>query len=253
MNISKAGHAVNRAVTAVFVIALFAFLLSFAISLPILNRWFYYIQIDTLNLEQASGHTYAEIKEAFDEIMDYLLLPGREFGEGVFPYSEEGAAHFMDCKPLFVLDVALAGASAGVLIIILALHFTKTIRLCSAKGHSAAFYTAIAAVVVPIVLGCLIALDFNRAFEIFHAILFPGKDNWLFNPRTDPIIYVLPTQFFMNCAIFIGVGLVVFSGAIIAGDGITMYRRGGAYAIRQKYIRPQPQIKRYKYKKYLNN
>ena len=50
MNISKAGHAVNRAVTAVFVIALFAFLLSFAISLPILNRWFYYIQIDTLNL-----------------------------------------------------------------------------------------------------------------------------------------------------------------------------------------------------------
>ena len=136
MNISKAGRAVNRAVTAVFVIALFAFLLSFAISLPILNRWFYYIQIDTLNLEQASGHTYAEIKEAFDEIMDYLLLPGREFGEGVFPYSEEGAAHFMDCKPLFVLDVALAGASAGVLIIILVLHFTKTIRLCSAKGHS---------------------------------------------------------------------------------------------------------------------
>lgn len=221
----KAGRAVNCIVTTIFVIALFVFLISFAISLPILNRWFYYIQINTLGLEEASGHTYAEIKAAYDEILDYLLLPGREFGEGVFPYSEEGAAHFMDCKPLFVLDVALAGGTAGVLIIILVLHFTKVIKLGSAKGHSAAFYTAIAAVAVPVILGCLIAIDFDRAFEIFHAILFPGKDNWLFNPHTDPIINVMPTTFFMNCAIFIGVGLVVFAGAIIIGDCIIAHRR----------------------------
>ena len=37
----KAPRAVNYVITAVFVIALFLFLLSFAISLPILNRWFY--------------------------------------------------------------------------------------------------------------------------------------------------------------------------------------------------------------------
>ena len=126
----KAGRAINCAVTAIFVIALFVFLLSFSISLPIINRWFYYIQITTLNLEEASGHTYAEIKEAYDLILDYLLLPGREFSAGVFRFSEEGAAHFADCRFLFILDIALAGASAGVIITILALHFTKIIKLC---------------------------------------------------------------------------------------------------------------------------
>lgn len=212
----KAPRAVNYVITAVFVIALFLFLLSFAISLPILNRWFYYIQINTLGLEEASGRTYAEIKEAYDQILDYLLLPGREFSAGVFPFSESGASHFADCKPLFVLDVALAGACGGVVLIIAVLHFIRVVKIGSLAGYSAAFWTAIAAVIVPIILGALVATDFDRAFEIFHAILFPGKDNWIFNSRTDPIILVMPEEFFMNCAIFIGVGLVFFSAAIIA-------------------------------------
>ena len=163
----KAGRAVNCTVTAVFVVALFLFLISFSISLPILNRWFYYIQINTLGLEEASGHTYAEIKEAYDLILDYLLLPGREFSAGVFKFSEEGAAHFADCRFLFILDVALAGASAGVVITILVLHFTKVIKIGSAAGHSAAFWTAIAAIVIPLVPGGLVAADFEKAFEIF--------------------------------------------------------------------------------------
>lgn len=225
MRVVKAGKTVNVIITAVFVTALFVFLISFSISLPILNRWFYYIQINTLNLEEASGHTYAEIKEAYDLILDYLLLPGREFSAGVFEMTESGISHFADCKPLFILDVALAGSTAGTLIIVLALHFAKVVKLGSAKGHSAAFWTAVAAIAVPVILGCLVAIDFDRAFEIFHSIFFPGKDNWIFNPRYDQIITVMPQQFFMNCAIFIGVGLAVFSGAIIAADCIIARRR----------------------------
>ena len=245
----KAGKTVNYIVTAVFIAALFLFLLSFSISLPILNRWFYYIQIHTLNLE-ASGYSAGQIREAFDEIMDYLLLPGREFGAGVFPFSASGAAHFADCKPLFVFDVSLAGASAAVIIAILALHFTRVVKICSWRGHSAAFYTAIAAIAVPIILGLLISLDFNAAFTIFHAILFPGKSNWLFDPSTDPIINVLPEEFFMNCAIFIGVGLAVSSGATIAADCIVNYyknclaRRG-----KIRYTRKFADINRIKFRR----
>ena len=235
----KAGRAINCAVTAVFVIALFVFLLSFSISLPIINRWFYYIQITTLNLEEASGHTYAEIKEAYDLILDYLLLPGREFSAGVFRFSEEGAAHFADCRFLFILDIALAGASAGEMIRILGLQFTKIIKIGSAAGHSAAFWTAIAAIIIPIILGLIISADFDKAFEVFHAILFPGKDNWVFNPRTDEIIRVMPEQFFMNCAIFIGAGLAFFSGATIAADCIIKRKLHPAIgqAKRMKYDR----------------
>ncbi len=237
MNEAKAPRAVNVAATVLFACAFFILLLSFSVSLPILNRWFYYVQIGPLGLERASGHTYAEIKAAYDEILDYLLLPGREFGAGVFAFSADGAAHFVDCKFLFVLDIALLGASAGVVAVLLALHFTKTIRLCGAAGHSAAFWTAIAAVALPAVLGCLIAADFDRAFEVFHALLFPGKDNWLFDPRTDEIITVLPEKFFMNCAIFIGAGLAFCSVATIAADCIAAHLKKDKLRIkyRRKY------------------
>lgn len=38
---------------------------------------------------------------------------------------------------------------------------------------------------------------------MFHSIFFPGKDNWLFDPVTDPVILILPEAFFRNCAIAI--------------------------------------------------
>lgn len=217
---SRAGRAADIAATVTLGAAVFILILSFSISLPIINRWFYYVQIGPLGLEEASGHTAAEIKAAYDEILDYLLLPGRQFSAGVFAFSQEGAAHFADCKVLFVLDIALAGSSFGVILIILALHFTKVVTLKDAAGHSAAFWAAIAAIAVPVILGCLIAIDFDSAFEVFHAVLFPGKDNWIFNPATDEIIKVMPQQFFMNCAIFIGAGLLFFSAATIAADVI---------------------------------
>ena len=219
----KAGRAVNIAVNVIFAAALFVFLISFAISLPIVNRWFYYIQINTLNLEEASGHTYAEIKAAYDEILDYLLLPGREFGAGVFAFSEEGAAHFADCKGLFILDLVLAGVSFGIVAATIVLHFTKVIKIGRAARLSVASWTAVAAIVIPVVLAGIVSIDFDRAFEIFHAIFFPGKDNWMFNPSTDEIIRVMPEEFFMNCAIFIAAGLVFFSAVVIAADCITHY------------------------------
>ena len=53
------------------------------------------------------------------------------------------------------------------------------------------------------IVGGLAALDFDRAFTVFHTIFFPGKDNWLFDPMTDPVILILPEAFFRSCAILI--------------------------------------------------
>ena len=54
------------------------------------------------------------------------------------------------------------------------------------------------------VVGLLASLDFERAFVVFHALFFPGKDNWLFDPAVDQIILILPEVFFRNCALLIG-------------------------------------------------
>ncbi len=100
----------NKLLTALLCVALVLLTLCVSIALPIYVRPFYYLQIEELNLPEATGYSKEEIKTAYDEVLDYLTLPNRPFGTGVFSHSAEGAAHFADCKGLFRFLVL--GASA---------------------------------------------------------------------------------------------------------------------------------------------
>ena len=85
-------------------------------------------------------------------------------------------------------------------------------------GHGPSFWAGVTAGGLVLILAGLAALDFNRAFVIFHAIFFPGKDNWIFDSATDQIILVMPEEFFCNCAILIGVVLLTCCTVLILTD-----------------------------------
>ena len=78
----------------------------------------------------------------------------------------------------------------------------------------AAFYAAVLCIGLIVLVAILASMDFYAAFVTFHSIFFPGKENWILNYRTDPIINVMPQDFFMHCAILILVllllGCVIF-------------------------------------------
>ena len=198
-------------------LCVFFFLLTAAIGLPIYIRPFYYAHIEAFDLARVSGYSEAEIREAYDEVLDYLTLQGKGFGTGVMPISHEAEHHFADCKVLFDLNaVVLVGS--GLVLVVLFLMRKKwwPYRL---GRHSAPFWAAVLSLTAPIMIGALAALDFDRAFVIFHSIFFPGKTNWVFDWYTDQIIRVLPQAFFMNCAIFIGVGLITMAMGILVWEG----------------------------------
>ena len=205
----------NTALSLLFSLALFCFILTFSIGLPIYCRPFYYAQIKPLELEKYSGFTAVEIKEAYDQVLDYLTLPGKPFGTGVMAHSAEGAAHFADCKVLFDLNAAVLLSSATILLVLWLLCRAGKTGPYRLGRRSAAFYAGLAAVVLPLVIGGLAALDFDRAFIIFHSIFFPGKDNWIFDWRTDEIILVLPQEFFMYCAMLIGASVLLFAAILL--------------------------------------
>ena len=205
---------IGRRVAAIWLaICLFFFILTASIGLPIYLRPFYYAHIDSMELAECSGFTEAEIREAYDEVLDYLTLPGKTFGTGVMAYSEGGAAHFADCKVLFDLNAGVLIASSVSLIGLFMLR--KNLGPYRIGRRSAAFYSGICAVVLPLILGGLAALDFDRAFVIFHGIFFPGKDNWIFDYNADEIIRVLPQEFFMHCAILIAAGVLIQAAIIL--------------------------------------
>jgi len=206
---------VLQSIAAVLAAALvFFFILTASIGLPIYIRPFYYWHIDAMALDAASGYTAQQIRDGYDDVLDYLTLPGREFAAGDFTYSDEGASHFADCKVLFDLNAWVLVLSSLGLLALGILRWRKKLQPLRLGKRSAAFWGALTAVVLPVVLGGLAALDFDRAFVIFHSLFFPGKDNWIFDYDTDPIIRVLPQDFFMHCAILIALGVIVFSCAV---------------------------------------
>ncbi len=209
-------------VTTLFITALVLLMLTVSIGLPIYCRFFYYMQIEPLNIPKTSGFSVEKISAAFADVMNYLTLPWHEFGTGELKYSADGAAHFADCKFLFNLNLFVMVISFGVLVWIGVFVRRKIVRLCRPFGHSSVLIAAAIAIVLPLTLGLIIAIDFDKAFTVFHTLFFPGKENWVFDPKKDEIIKILPEQFFMNCAIFIGVGLLIFALALVAYDLISI-------------------------------
>jgi integral membrane protein (TIGR01906 family) len=205
----------NKLFTVLFGVAVFFFIIAFSIGLPIYCRFFYYVQINALNLPEFTGFDYATIKQAYDSVLDYLVFPWAEFSTGALKYNQSGMEHFVDCKVLFDINAIALILSTAVIVTTLILQKKKVITLCRPFKMSVAFISAVSIFVVIIVVGGLASIDFNSAFTIFHHIFFPGKDNWLFNPRDMEIILILPQEFFLNCALLIGASIVIISLTII--------------------------------------
>lgn len=205
----------NKFLTALFGVAVFFFIITFSIALPIYCRFFYYAQINALNLPEATGYDYATIKAAYDEVLNFLTLPGREFGTGVFKYTESGKAHFYDCKVLFNLNLIVLIVSSVVGVTLFVLDKLKIITLSKPFNMNVSFISALSIFIFFALLAIVVAINFDVAFTVFHHIFFPGKNNWLFDPRYDQILRILPQDFFMNCAILIGASIILISLGII--------------------------------------
>ncbi len=203
------------AYTVLFAVAIFVFIITFSIGLPIYCRFFYYLQIEPLGILENTGYDYQTIKSSYDAVLDFLTLPGVPFSAGVFKYSESGASHFYDCKVLFNLNAIALAISTVIIIVGIILDKSKKFTLLRWKGFHPAFYSAVGIFVFFLILIGLVSINFSMAFTVFHKIFFPGKDNWTFDPRFDEIINALPEQFFLNCAILIGASIILISLCII--------------------------------------
>ena len=190
-------------------------IVSGAISLPILFRPFYYWHIKPLHLNDAVGLTSEQVKIAFNEMMNFCIGISDTFSAGVLPFSESGADHFADVRKLFLLDFGVLIVAALLLAGVLLLKRKKILWIA---GHTPGFWGAVGVGVTFAGIGGLVALDFDRAFVVFHELFFPGKDNWIFDSRLDPIINMLPEEFFRNCALLILFAILLSCGALILLD-----------------------------------
>ena len=186
------------------------FSLSSAILVPAMFRPFYYMQINALDIPAYSGFTYSQIKTAFDDVLNFIWL-GTPFKTGDLKFSEEGMKHFQDCVPLFWLDLILCIISFVSLASIYLLQKFKVIKLKKFFDFHPLFFAGVVLFVFIIILAIWAVIDFSSLFTVFHKVFFPGKDNWLFDPDEDQVIMILPINFFMNCALYIGIVVIIYN------------------------------------------
>lgn len=188
-----------------------------SIATPLLCRPFYYAHIGPLGLEDY-GLAREEIVTAFDQVMDFCLGRREDFAAGILPFSPSGASHFADVRGLFLLDLRVLEAALALLLAALVICKMRKVRPHRFLGRGPGLWAAAGLGITFLTVGGLATLDFDRAFVVFHSIFFPGKDNWIFDWQTDPIILFLPQDFFRNCALLILALLLVWCAALIAAD-----------------------------------
>ena len=170
------------------------FLLSLAILVTIYLAWILYpFEISWLNLTNRVHLKSDIIQYNFHILMDYLTNPFNPVLEMPdFPSSESGLHHFVVVKGLFHL-------AQGVAIVTLPIFYLFWKRVIQ-KGFLSLYRRGLLIMLsLPLVLGLVgVFIGFEQFFTLFHQILFVGDDTWLFDPAKDPVILILPEDFFLH-------------------------------------------------------
>ena len=179
-----------------------------------------YEVLDDLNMEmddvmEVTVHMMDYLRDRNDDMQITTTVAGQtqEFfnGQDIF--------HMDEVKDLFLGMFRIRTVSILVLIVSLGVLLAtkasaQTIFRCFQAGLGLFFGLAA-------VLGVIIAVNFSQAFVIFHKIFF-DNDLWLFDPRTDLMIRMLPEGLFMDFTVRI---LTCFVILLAAFEGILLLIR----------------------------
>lgn len=181
------------------------FIISAAVTITLNFRPLYYHDISALKIEETSGFSKKVIKDNYDELIDYNQFFRSGKLKLTIPMSREGRIHFAEVKRIFVSVEILC-------IVTLILSCLLIKKQISCRNFDFLKSASITTVVLPSVVGILCAVNWDSAFILFHKIMF-RNNYWLFDEATDPVIMILPDEFFLHCAIMII--LLIFIGSLL--------------------------------------
>lgn len=194
--VNKKTKAINLGVACLAMIVI----ICISVTITVLARPLYYFDIEYLEIPWRSGISAEACRLNYDTLIDYNLLGGDE--ELVFPtlkMSETGRIHFEEVKEIFINMqlVSIAGIVALV-------GFTLYIKRKGPQNSILLWmkYTFPVTMIVALAVGLAMAIDWQWAFTTMHEIFF-DNDYWIFNAYTDPVIKILPEEFFFHCGILI--------------------------------------------------
>lgn len=187
--------------TLAFSMTLFVMVLIIKIALN--TKVIYYYDIVKLDLSEASKLNVKEIKLNYNYVIAFLQNAEENFHLPTLAYSKEGKIHFEEVRNIFIfldkLQFILFLTIFIIFILQIKYHNYIFLKLCS-----------ILLLVLPLIFAVPFLINFDRSFTIFHKIFF-NNDYWLLDVNSDPIINIMPQEFFFHSAMFIIILLILAS------------------------------------------
>lgn len=197
----------RRILNVIFSICFSIFIITTAINFTVGFKELYYYDIDKLNIPKLSHLSKEEIKLNYDYLVEYNLSKDLEdFKMPTIKSSEQGKIHFEEVRDIFQNLNKISKSCLIISLVGIALSIKyKDIRILN--------YTSKSLITIPIILAIPIIINFEDTFTIFHKIMF-SNDYWIFDPRLDPVINILPEEFFFHAGIMI-LGIVLLVSIVL--------------------------------------
>ncbi|HBF2366261.1 TPA: TIGR01906 family membrane protein [Clostridioides difficile] len=192
-----------------FLNVLFSVCISIVIIVGVINftvgfKQLYYFDIDYLNISELSGLSKDDIKLNYNYLIDYNLNKNvSEFKLPTLKSSPQGKIHFEEVRNIFQNINKLAK-------LLLVVSLVGIILSVKNKNIKILKTTSITLIIMPLLLTVPILLNFEKSFIIFHKLLF-RNDYWIFNPDLDPVINILPEEFFFHSGMMILILILLVS------------------------------------------
>ncbi len=187
----------------VLILSLFTFLLLLIFQYSSLNINYFETKFEENNTEKVTGIEKEKLLDISKEIIKYLDGERDNFNikiadgqESVFGNRE--IEHMKDVRELFdkgfiIRNILFLTTITSFLI--LKFYYKENLsKILFIGGIIFSFLL--------MVIGVIIVFNFNKAFVIFHQVLF-NNDLWILNPKEDVLIQMLPSNFFSDLGILI--------------------------------------------------
>ncbi len=191
-------------------------ILLFSFSYSVFDTNYFDNKFKENNTEQVTGIEHKNLLRISEEILKYLKDQRKDLiiyeevnGQKEQVFEDRELQHMNDVKKLFDYGFKIRNLGFVVVIVIIIYLILKD-KLALLRTVKASSITGLVLIGI---LGVIMTFGFDKAFTIFHKILFTN-DLWLLNPKTDIMIQMLPLNFFIDLGfkiimIFITISLIL--------------------------------------------
>jgi len=214
----------------IIAICLLLVVVSQSIIFPTFFMPFFRWQYERLNVAETIQVEKDELMRVTTDLLDYMRgrresledVYGIVAGEERRFFSDIEIRHMIDVLDLYDIAFMIRNIAFFVMIgLILGMALLKyDVRhvLFRCAREVFACFLILSAILVGV-----IAVNFERAFDIFHYIFF-DNDYWILDPRVDLLINMVPLNFFIHISIFIALLMVTASLIIILAATVYLRR-----------------------------